>query len=244
MARARNKATEAKATDTEAAELAAIEAALNGDGDAEVTIDDSKFEEVDDKELEAAIAADEAKKAAYEEQTSEIEVADAEEIEDAGKQAKKGGSKAKGSVSSKSANMEDFQNSVLSILGEGAAFDTEDGELTDDQVKDMMATITQKKVREKVVNMLQSVMTGSSLSTYSKIAVDLMVKAHLDGDKPVTLTEIKRAYEEKGYKSGTVNAQAGQMMSLFPALKMASRTERGVLAPNPNSVLLDAFASA
>lgn len=244
MARARNKAEEAKATDNEAAELAAIEAALNGDGDAEITIDDSKFEEVDEQELTAAIAADEAKEAAYEEQTSEIEVADAEEVEDAAKSAKKGGGTAKGSVSSKSANVADFQDAVLKILGEGAAFDTEDGELTDDELRNMMSAITQKKVREKVVNMLQSVMSGSSLSTYSKIAVDLMVKAHLDGDKPVTLADIKKAYEAKGYKSGTVNAQAGQMMSLFPALKMATRSERGVLAPNPNSVLLDAFASA
>ena len=45
MARARNKATEANENTAadEAAEMAALEAALNGEGDAELEIDDADF---------------------------------------------------------------------------------------------------------------------------------------------------------------------------------------------------------
>lgn len=239
MARARNKKSQDNTQEVEVevldagAELAAIEAALNGGLDIE--IDDADFAEVDEAALVDAIEAEEAKVAAYDEQTSTVDISDADEAVEA--------PKSKRGATVNTADPAAFADAFVAALGKGAAFDSDEGSLDEDAIRNVAAGVTQKKVREKVMNLLAHVMNGATLSNYTKIALDIVVKAHADGCTPVTLAEIRKAYEDAGYKPGTVNAQAGQMMALFPQLRIADRQDRGVLKPNPNSVLLDALAA-
>jgi len=233
-------------TDAELAELVAIEAALNGDGDADVTIDDANFGE-DEEALNAAIAADEAKETAYEDQESTIDVADDGDVDAAATASKitKGGSGSKGSLSSKARDLDTFVDTVVTILGNDAVLDSEVGQIEEADLRSLMGTASQIKVREKVLNMLQNAVSGTTLSVYTKIAMKLMVEAAQDGCKPVTLADIKKAYEDSGYKKGTVDAQAGQMMKLFPVMGVAKTgTVKGLLEPNPNSVMLNVSAAA
>lgn len=229
---ARKQATET--TDTTAEDVAAIEAILNGE---DIVTDD-----VDDAALAEALAEDDAVKA---------------EAYEGGSKARKGRSKpapkAKASAPEGEAPVKatrapklPFADAVRKMFEDDAAvFDSEDGELTEAQLDALIGTITQKKVQEKVVNLLSHVLGESTkLSNYTQIAVGVLVKAYLDDCANVTVGQIREAYEAAGYKAGTVNAQAGQMMSMFPSLGMATRTERGTLTPNKNSVILDALASA
>lgn len=229
MARARNKVEKKTEAETTAADLDAIEAALNGDGDLDIELEIS--DEIDESELAAAVEADEAKEAAYEAQSSDEE-----------KTAKKGKTRSVGST----ATPDEFADTLVKLFGTNpAVFDTDEGELDEAGLRKVAASVTQKKVREKVVNFLKSVTMGGEPTNYTKIANKIMVDAYLDNCRPVTLAEIKDAYAAAGYKPGTVNAQAGQMMAMYPALSMAKRTEvRGQITPNANSVLLDIIASS
>ena len=234
MARARNKVEKKTEAETTAADLDAIEAALNGDGDLDIELEIS--DEIDESELAAAVEADEAKEAAYEAQSSDEEKAPEE------KTAKKGKTRSVGST----ATPDEFADTLVKLFGTNpAVFDTDEGELDEAGLRKVAASVTQKKVREKVVNFLKSVTMGGEPTNYTKIANKIMVDAYLDNCRPVTLAEIKDAYVAAGYKPGTVNAQAGQMMAMYPALSMAKRTEvRGQITPNANSVLLDIIASS
>jgi hypothetical protein len=87
------------------------------------------------------------------------------------------------------------------------------------------------------------VLNDGNISKYTVIALEVLKAAYHEECKPVTAGDIKKAYEAHGYKSGTVNAQQGQMMVLFSALGMAKRVDRSTLQPNPNSVLLDALCA-
>ena len=247
MATARNKAskkTETTAAD-EAAEMAALEAVLRGDGDTEMEIDDSRFEDVDQGALADALKADEAKEKAYKDQKSKIDTNDDEEVEAASKSSSKTvEKKAKAATPNATRDAELFAKEVLSILGENAVLDSEEGELTDEQLMDAMKEVTQIKVREKALNLCNHIMSGRALNRYTQIASDILVKAQLDGCKPVTFAEIKAGYETAGYKKGTVDAQAGQLMALFRSMGMAKSGGKGVLTPNENSVFLDALASS
>lgn len=244
MARARNKTTEDTANDaaTEAAEMAALEAALNGDGDEEMTIDDADFADVDDDALNEALAADEAKEKAYSEQKSDIDVGDDAEIAAETEKANKKVNRGAGQQTIRDADA--FAKEICSILGENPVFDSNEGELTEAQVIDAMREVTQIKVREKVIGLCQFIMNGKSPSVYTKIAAEELVKAYLDGGKMITVADFKKAYEKKGYKKGTVDAQAGQMMVLFRVMGLATSEGRGILKPNPNSVFLDVLASS
>ena len=245
MARARNKATEANENTKadEAAEMAALEAALNGEGDAELEINDEDFAEVDDSDLDEALKADEAKEKAYSDQGAKVEAT--EEVAAEEKPEKKE-AKVKKEPSAPNATRDAgaFAKQVASILGDGAVLDSDEGELTEAQLTEAMNEITQIKVREKVLNLCNHMMNGRELNRYTQIAAKILVDAQLDGCKPVTIADLKKGYEEAGYKPGTVNAQSGQLMALFRSMGMAKPKGRGVLEPNPNSVILDALASS
>jgi hypothetical protein len=247
MATARNKATENTTDMDEAAEIAALEAALNGESDEEVMINDEDFADIDDEALEAALQADEAKENAYGSQKSEVDVASEEEIAaeaDAPKKAKKSAGNYRGPASGATRDAELFAKEVSSIFGDDVALDSNVGAMSADDFTELMKSVTQIKVREKIINLAQHVMNGRKLNGYTQMAVDVLVKAQLDGCKPVTITDLKAAYQAKGYKPGTVNAQAGQLMALFRVMKMAEGGTRSVLEPNASSVLLDVLASS
>lgn len=227
----------------EAAELAAIEAALNGETDAEIEIEDATFEEVNEEELMNALEADEAKERAYETAESEIETAAEDEEGEKPVEKKKAARTPGGQAAIRDADA--FASAAIAAFGgDSLILDSEEGALTEEQFRERLAEVKQIKVREKVLNLLNAAMNGRTPTKYTQIAGDLLVKASLNGEN-LTIAEIKKAYEDNGYKPGTVNAQAGQMMALFPALGMAKRgAVRGVLEPNPNSLLLDILASS
>jgi len=247
MATARNKAKENTTDMDEAAEIAALEAALNGESDEEVMINDEDFAEVDEEALSAALEADEAKENAYGSQKSEIDVATEEEIAagaDAAPKAKKSAGNYRGPASGATRDADLFAKEVSAIFGDDAALDSDVGALSADDFTELMKSVTQIKVREKIINLAQHVVNDRKLNGYTQMAVDVLLKAQLDGCKPVTVTDIKAAYQAKGYKPGTVNAQSGQLMALFRVMQMADGGSRSVLEPNPNSVILDILASS
>lgn len=207
----------------EAAELAAIEAALNGETDAEIEIEDATFEEVNEEELMNALEADEAKERAYETAESEIETAADDESEKPVEK-KKAARTPGGQAAIRDADA--FASAAIAAFGgDSLILDSEEGALTEEQFRERLAEVKQIKVREKVLNLLNAAMNGRTPTKYTQIAGDLLVKASLNGEN-LTIAEIKKAYEDNGYKPGTVNAQAGQMMALFPALGMAKRGGR------------------
>lgn len=251
MARARSKGTTETKTIEADAELAAIEAALNGDGDMEIEIDDEAFA-IDDDTVDAMTDAEAAKAAAYEDQESEIDIADDDEVVEAkaaaaekGKAKRAGAPRAPGAKGVDTSDPKAFAEAVCAIFKEEAAvFDAEEGEMTEDQLRERMESITQKYVRAKAMNMVKFVTEGSALNVYTKIAAKLLVEAAAEG-KTLSGAQIAAAYKDAGYKAGTVNAQKGQIMSLFPVMGLAKKGDaRGILEPNPNSTILDALAAA
>lgn len=263
MARKRNKGTATgdktevtadKAT-TSDAELAALTEMLDNP-DAEIELDETPAKEatpvtgdttpakgskgasvVSDNDLAddaaADIASEEAKGAAYADQESEVDISG--DDSKTAKPGKKGGTPR--------VPKQSFEDAIKAMHAEEPlTFDAETGPLDDAAVDALIAGVHQVKVREKVVNLLQGVLKGGGISTYTQIALEVMKAAYLEG-KPVTSADFRKAYEAKGYKSGTVGAQTGQMMVMFDALEMAKRIDRQTLEPNPNSVLLDALCS-
>lgn len=238
---------EATASEISDSDLDDIAAALGAPDAPEAGADVS---DVDMTEIAAALDADVSKEEAYSDQVSAGDSTEPPEVEEpieqesVKKEPVTRGARGNG-LSSKSRDMEVFLNTVVQMLGDDAQLDTEEGVLTEEQVRQKFSGVAQIKVREKVLNLLQHVLSGGPLSTYTKIAAGITVQAQLDGCKPVTLAEIKTAMENANYKAGTVNAQSGQMMALFPVLGIAKRgAARGILEPNPNSVILDALASS
>lgn len=233
MARARNKVEES-AADIEAAELAALEAALNGDGDADIEINDADFENVNEGELAAALE-DEGKGSKKASKKEKIEASAEEKPASAPVQKATPNATRDSSV---------FAKEVANILGDEAVLDSEEGALTEEQLMTYMKDVTQVKVREKILNLCHHIMNGRKLTGYTEMAAKVLIAAQLDGCKQVTLADFKKVYEDAGYKPGTVNAQAGQMMVVFTAMGMAKKNGRGILEPNANSVIIDALASS
>lgn len=89
-----------------------------------------------------------------------------------------------------------------------------------------------KKIGEKVVNLFASIAKGATLSTYTRIAIDLLVR---DGE--MTSKTLKDQYIARPYSEGTASSQCTQMMNLLPLLGIA-RKETGKLVLNKDSLLL------
>ena len=95
---------------------------------------------------------------------------------------------------------------------------------------------TQKKVAEKIVMLFGWLKTGGKLNevmerTFKVLARDGEITT---GDKGNLHTELLA----KPYSVGTCRAQAGQMVSMLPMLKIATKSEKGKLVANPNSMIL------
>lgn len=288
MARKRNKMT--KSDDkvevgsevlTSDADLAAIEALL--DGDAEVVLDSpepdaepveaeaAKDESAGDDaalmdealaaieaepapavvsdedaadDVAEALAGEEAKSEAYADQKSDIDIKEdaVEAAPETKAEVKTEAEKEKAPKKPASPKLGFEETIRLMHANDPITLDSEEGPLNDDGIATLIADVYQVKVREKVTNLLNGVLKDAGISKYTVIALEVLKKAYHE-DTVVTAADIKKAYEAHGYKSGTVNAQQGQMMVLFSALGMAKRVDRGTLKPNPNSVLLDALCA-
>lgn len=253
MARTRNTTdkTASKKLD-EAAEIDALEAALNGDGDLDIDIDiDGEVEE----------EANAAREAAYEGSSSTIDVADEDEVAAARGKASKGGGAVAGtpekpdaivkgsrgtSVSASTAgnvqSAEGFLETMLASFDGALVLSADDEEAMDaEALTAFCATITQKKVREKVVNLLKALLSDGKVSVYTQHAMKLVVDAYSNDCATVTLAQIKQHLMDNGSSTGTAASQAGQMMSMLPALGIVTKPQNGSLVPNPKSLLLDAY---
>lgn len=97
---------------------------------------------------------------------------------------------------------------------------------------------TQKKVAEKVVMLFGWLKNGGSLNTVLDITFRTLIK---DGEiQSGEKGNLWQALLAKPYSKGTANAQGGQMMAMLPMLKIATKTEKGKLVANPNSLILAA----
>lgn len=88
------------------------------------------------------------------------------------------------------------------------------------------------KIQEKVVNFYAHLSNGASLSNYTKIAVDILVK---QGE--ITSKALRDAYIARPYSVGTANSQCTQLMKVLQVLELA-RKDGGKLVANPDSLLL------
>lgn len=95
----------------------------------------------------------------------------------------------------------------------------------------------QKKVREKFENLLVSVAAARSPSTYTVICLKALL-ASTSGE--ITGVELTNALTASGLGEGTARSQSGQIMALFPAVKIATRTGNK-LTLNPQSMLVVAL---
>lgn len=95
---------------------------------------------------------------------------------------------------------------------------------------------TQKKVAEKVVMLFSYLKNGGKLNRVLEITFQTLLK---DGEiQSGEKGNLWQALLAKPYSKGTANAQGGQMLQLLPMLKIATRTEKGRLVANPNSMIL------
>lgn len=104
---------------------------------------------------------------------------------------------------------------------------------------------TQKKVAEKFDNLLVSIAGGRAPS---KFTMDCFRVLHTKGSATsaefvAALEATAKKHDTSGtYNIGTARSQAGQMMSLFPALKIATR-EGNKITLNADSVIADALGA-
>lgn len=95
---------------------------------------------------------------------------------------------------------------------------------------------TQKKVAEKVVMLFGWLKNGGSLNRVLEITFQTLLK---DGEiQSGEKGNLWTALLAKPYSKGTANAQGGQMMAMLPMLKIATKSEKGKLVANPNSMIL------
>jgi len=217
--------------DAAAADIDAIAALLDAESAAPVEdVASDEGELIDSVASEIDLA--DAKGEAYKSSTSEIDTSE-----------EKSGDEKVVKTARSRAVKQPFEDIVMAYhKEEPLVLDAEQGEMTDAQVKELIASMPQKKVREKALQMFGNIMKDEKLSKYTIIALEVLKKAYLSGEV-VTTAQLKKAYENEGYKPGTANAQQGQMMVLFSEMKLAERLDRSTLKPNPNSVLLEAYCS-
>lgn len=91
------------------------------------------------------------------------------------------------------------------------------------------------KIQEKVVNFYAHLSNGATLSNYTKMAIDILVK-----DREISSKTLRDAYVARPYSLGTANSQCTQLMKLMTVLELADKAA-GKLVANPNSSLLPMF---
>lgn len=203
-----------------------------GDGE---EIDPNTMSDQDIADLNAAIEIDETKSAIYAEQeasASDIATEAPSPAPAAATTPKK--SKSAAPVKPKRVPVDDLPAAMFVLTHE------QPDDLEANKLAVMNAIPAQKKVKEKFENIMSSIAAGRAPSVY---VIDCF-KA-LDAKKTVTSKDLVTALcattKKDGssvYTIGTAKAQAGQMMVLFPALKIATKSN-GALTINPDSTLAD-----
>lgn len=94
------------------------------------------------------------------------------------------------------------------------------------------------KIGEKVVNLYAHLVNGATLSTYTRMAIEMLVR-----DGQLSSKGLRDAYIARPYSIGTANSQCTQLMKLLPTLGLATKTG-SLLTANPNSTLLPMFTES
>ncbi|WP_141690327.1 MULTISPECIES: hypothetical protein [unclassified Ensifer] len=115
---------------------------------------------------------------------------------------------------------------------EGDASTMEDGALEANKTDVMAAIPSQKKIAEKFENLFAALNAGKQPSVYVTQAFKL-----LDEKKTITGTDITTMFKAS-YKQGTAQSQSGQIMTLFEAVKIATR-QKNTLVLNDSSVVAE-----
>lgn len=94
----------------------------------------------------------------------------------------------------------------------------------------------QIKVREKAVQLFGFMSNGGKLNEVMRRAFTVLIKEGqlTSGDKGNLQLDLLK----KPYSLGTARAQAGQIFSLFPALKIVNKADRGIYKANEESTVL------
>lgn len=109
------------------------------------------------------------------------------------------------------------------------------------QAKTVMGVIDKlaKKVAEKAVNLIRHRSNPSSIQVYTRIGMDMLLR-----DGVITSKGLVDKLQATKYTIGTARSQANQIMLLFPALQVATATEKGTIALNKDSVIVRDYRNA
>ncbi|AGC36136.1 hypothetical protein B7L88_gp152 [Rhizobium phage RHEph10] len=113
---------------------------------------------------------------------------------------------------------------------EGDAASMSDDDLAVNKTAVMGTVPSQKKIAEKFENLFAALNAGKQPSVYVVQAFKL-----LDEKKTLSGTDITTMFKAS-YKQGTAQSQSGQVMTLFEATKIATRT-KNTLVLNENSTV-------
>lgn len=234
--------------ETSAAEVESIEALLGELDLGDETVEIEALEEIveeDLAELELSEEADDAelrdlelqieREEVYSEQESDTD-ADAGAVAIAKEERKKNPIKVKGSGSkAKTTGTPRVARDLNAVAGEFFVLEGDVSAMSDadkDAAKATTMTLvpTQKKIAEKFENLFTSIAAGRQPSVYVVQAFKL-----LDEKKVVASADIVATFKGS-YSQGTSMSQAGQIMNLFAAVKIADRTKSS-LTLNENSVV-------
>ncbi|QIG69163.1 hypothetical protein EVB77_129 [Rhizobium phage RHph_N1_10] len=125
-------------------------------------------------------------------------------------------------------DMASLDAKVFVLEGDAASMTDED--LAANKTAVMGALPTQKKIAEKFENLFAALNAGKQPSVYVVQAFKL-----LDEKKTLSGTDITTMFKAS-YKQGTAQSQSGQVMTLFEATKIATRT-KNTLVLNENSTV-------
>lgn len=142
------------------------------------------------------------------------------------------------------ARLGDKTNEMLVLEVEDASLDPAELEAKQSELLKLLNTrpgtsdggATQKKVAEKIVMLFGWLKNGGKLNQVMDITFRTLIA---DGEiQSGEKGNLWAALLAKPYSKGTANAQGGQMMAMLPMLKIATKSEKGKLVANPNSMIL------
>lgn len=227
---------EAADADLEEIEEVIEAGSIVGDTIAEIEADAGAAAEDDLSDIVGELKIEEIKSAAYAEQDSEADLT-VETTKPA--KAAKAPKEPKAAKAPKAPAAPRAAKTADALPADAFVLDTDDN--TDDLEALKTAVLaskpSQKKVEEKFHNVLTAVAAGRKPSVYVTTALDVLV-----AKGEATSLEITAAMQAADYSIGTARSQTGQMFTLFPILKIATRSGNK-LTLNPNSTLVMAISA-
>jgi len=189
------------------------------------TADDAQIEDLVDEDIDRAVEIEIAKSEAYESAEGSDMTTEATPVE----------TKPAKTKASKGTGVPRVARDLSSLPAENFVLTTEIPEDLDANKAAVLASRPAiKKVAEKFDNVLAAVAAGRKPSVYVMECFEVLAKT---GE--TTSTDLVAALRKK-YSEGTARSQAGQIMALFPILKIADR-EKQTLKLRADSMLAQAL---